>query len=77
MDIGYHERRGETFAGGVSNYERHTIIRERREIAAIAAEGSNLTATPAVVQRSADSSPTLHEPLLDSARKHPVLANVN
>jgi len=77
LDTGYHERRGETLAGRVSNHQRQAVIREHNKIVTIAAEGSNLAATPSAVQEVGGPTQTLHKSLLDVAGKHPVLANIN
>jgi hypothetical protein len=37
LDIRYHERRGEAFAGGVSNGEGQAIVRQRQKIITVAA----------------------------------------
>jgi hypothetical protein len=77
LDIGDHQRCGETLAGRISNHQPQAVIREPNEIVTIAAEGSNLAAGRARVQEVGGPTQTLHKPLLDVAGKHPVLANIN
>jgi hypothetical protein len=77
LNIGDHECGGETLARRISNDQRQAIVGERHEVVAIAAQSSNLSALSAVVHGGTDPSKTPHETLLDIARQHPVLANVD
>jgi hypothetical protein len=77
LHIRDHERRGQTFAGGIPDGEGQTIVRKRDKIIAVAPQGPELSASCTVTDPLGDGHGKVHEPLLDIASRLPVLANVN
>jgi CTP:molybdopterin cytidylyltransferase MocA len=77
LDTRYHKCGGEAFAGGVSDAQGETIVRERQDTIAITAEGANLPAARAVTQSVNRHARMVHKALLYVAGGCPVLANIH
>jgi hypothetical protein len=77
LDIRDHERRGETFAAGVSNGKGQAIVGKRQKVIAIAAQGPKLPTTGTVTDAVSGGRGVVHKALLDVAGGFPVLTYVH
>jgi hypothetical protein len=77
LDIGYHERRGEAFAGGVCNSESQLILGKRQKVEAVNAKRAELPAASRVTDTGGGRYGVMHKALLDVAGGSPVLTYVD
>src|SRR5580700_6607367 len=77
LDVRYDERCGKAFTGRIGDGECNAAAGERYEVEAVTAECAHLPAPGIVGEPLCFSAPDFHEPFLQVARHHPVLADVH
>jgi hypothetical protein len=76
LHAGDHERRRNSFSGGIAHDDGEAVSRKRLEIVAITSQGAKLAAAGTVIHRPAGCSQALHKSPLDIAGQHPILTYI-
>jgi hypothetical protein len=77
LDVGYHQRCRKAFTGRIGDSNPHVAAGKGHEVEAITAKRAHLPAAGIVSEPLCSSARNFHEPFLQAAGYHPVLADVH